>query len=105
MLRQTLLNMLPTLDVWWRRFHQYFGVLLAFANSGEGPRQYLLSRGLAAQLIDFVLQDESPHPELNNVPAYTCACAPATRGFWQAPALLMCHVWSPQSVRCALSHL
>ena len=66
---QTLLNMLPTLDVWWRRFHQYFSVLLAFANAGEGPRQYLLARGLAAQLIDFVLQDDSPHPELNNVPA------------------------------------
>ena len=64
---QTLLAMLPTLDVWWRRFHQYFGVLQAFAASGDQQRAYLLNRNLAAQLIDFVLQDSSPHPELNQV--------------------------------------
>jgi hypothetical protein len=50
----------------WRRFQQYFGILFHYCYNNVDAQRYMLQRGVLGQLIDLMLDEESPHPELRD---------------------------------------
>ncbi|RYG42472.1 hypothetical protein EON68_01760, partial [archaeon] len=61
---QLLLAPLPTLNVHWRRFGPYFGLLRSLATTVPDVRAAMLEDGLVGKLVDFALCGDSPHPDV-----------------------------------------
>lgn len=58
---ETLLQMLKEAPFFWRNFTQYFLIFREFASFGIEEKQYLISRNVTAQFIDFYLAEDSPY--------------------------------------------
>jgi len=52
----------------WKRNEQYFRVLNHIAGLGAREAHFLVANGFVARLVDFYLGDESPNPEVSNIP-------------------------------------
>lgn len=52
----------------WKRFSHYFKVLQHVASLSSLHSQYLLAQEMVSRLIDLYLADESPHPEVGDIP-------------------------------------
>jgi hypothetical protein len=60
----TLISLLREASPHWQHYSQYFQIFKEFANAGVLEKQYLLSRNVSSQFIDFYLCDESPYAEV-----------------------------------------
>lgn len=65
----TLLAMIPDAAANPQRCDNFFELLLSFANLSEAERAILVRRSVIGRLVDFMICDDSPHPELNGAPA------------------------------------
>jgi len=60
----TVMEFLPEAQIHWRRMDQYMLLLVAFAQSCDDAKKYLLNEGYLGRILSFFLGENSPYPEL-----------------------------------------
>ncbi|KAL6077589.1 USP domain-containing protein [Balamuthia mandrillaris] len=56
-----LFSIMESTRMLWRRFHQYFSVIAAYAEMGHQQRMYMVERGMIGVLVDYYMGEYSPY--------------------------------------------